>query len=217
MMSGATLIDLSYPVQDTMLVYPNTERPTFSWKGRANSEGYNLTRVSMLVHTGTHADAPLHFTADGLAIDELPLGAFYGETRVFRLRKGMRGKEFGIGDLEPSLDTLERGAIFLVDTGIGPYAETPEYNFGFSWPSVEVIRALISKSVRCYMTDATSVDPVNTKDNISHKTLFGAGIPVVENLANLHTLPTEKKFIVCAFPLRLAGREGSPCRAVAIV
>ena len=51
---------------------------------------------------------------------------------------------------------------------------------------------------------------------IVHRTLLGNGIIQVEHMANLGQIPTPRcQFI--AFPLKLVGVEGSPCRAVAIV
>jgi kynurenine formamidase len=217
MMDRHKIIDLTYAVSDSMLVYPNTERPSFSWKGRVNSEGYNLTRMTMIVHTGTHVDSPLHFKAGGAPIDEVSLDRFYGETRVFRLKDGHLGKEFEAGDMEPSIDILENDEIFVIETGIGKFAETEKYNQLYPWPSIALLKMLISKKIRCYMTDATSVDPFGSADSPSHKELFKAGIPIVENLANLEKLPDNSRPVISALPLRLVGREGSPCRAIAIV
>lgn len=211
------IIDLTYPLEASMLVFPGAERPTFSWKGRANSEGYNLTWMSMIVHTGTHVDSPLHFLADGDPIDQVPLSRFYGETRVFRVKTGANAKEFGPDDIEPSIDGLGTGEIFVIDTGIGAYADTARYNSRFSWPSIELAELLVQKKIRCYMTDATAVDPVGSPDSPVHKTLFREGIPIVENLANLAELPDEGNFTISAVPLKLAGREGAPCRAFAIL
>jgi kynurenine formamidase len=49
----------------------------------------------------------------------------------------------------------------------------------------------------------------------SHLALLGAGIIVVEALANLDKLPP--RFTLCCLPLKLVGRDGSPVRAVAVV
>jgi AhpD family alkylhydroperoxidase len=37
-------------------------------------DGYNLYSLTINEHTGTHLDAPLHFSADGASVDELPVG-----------------------------------------------------------------------------------------------------------------------------------------------
>ena len=36
----------------------------------------NSSALNMSVHSGTHIDAPFHFVAEGLTIDELPLDRF---------------------------------------------------------------------------------------------------------------------------------------------
>ena len=38
------------------------------------NDGFNLFNLTVNEHTGTHVDAPLHFSADGASVDEIPLG-----------------------------------------------------------------------------------------------------------------------------------------------
>jgi arylformamidase len=91
-MNGPRIVDLSYPVSSDMLIYPGTERPTFQWLGRVNSEGYNLTKMTMLVHTGSHVDAPTHFLDNAQSVDEIPLDAFFGVCRLYRYPHPPPGK-----------------------------------------------------------------------------------------------------------------------------
>jgi len=49
----------------------------------------------------------------------------------------------------------------------------------------------------------------------AHKVLLGAGVPIVENLTNLDAIGADL-FELIVLPLRLAGRDGSPVRAVAV-
>lgn len=39
-------------------------------------EKLNINRWTLVEHTGTHMDAPLHFTADGHSVDEIPVTDF---------------------------------------------------------------------------------------------------------------------------------------------
>jgi len=211
------IIDLSYPITSDMLVYPGTERPSFQWVGRVNSEGYNLTRMTMLVHTGTHVDSPGHFLEESQWIDEMSLDRFYGPAKLFRLNKKPDNQEVSLKDVIQSGFQMDEEDIFVFATGIEIYANTRDYNYLYPYPSEELIKWLISKKARAFMTDATSVDPVSEKDSRIHKMLFGAGIPIVENLQNLSEVPVNEHFIISALPLKLSGREGSPCRAIAIL
>ena len=215
-MKEIDIIDLSYPVKSEMLVFPGTERPAFQWLGRLNSEGFNLTKFSMLTHTGTHADAPSHFADNVPAIDEIPLSRFFGRAKLFRYKKDLRGQEITLDDVVSSGFELDENIIFVLATGIAEFGEKEEYNRIYPVPSDELVDYLIGKRIRCYMTDATSLDPAGSENSPNHRQLLGAEIPIVENLRNLHLLPENKPFLISALPLMLAGREGAPCRAVAI-
>jgi kynurenine formamidase len=215
-MTEARIIDLSYPVTSEMLVYPNTERPVFEWLKRANSEGVNLTRMRMLTHTGTHTDAPLHFLEDGPAIDQIPLDRFMGRAKLFRFNQELNGQEITLNDLLSSGFDIEENMIFVLETGIERYMETAEYNTRYPVPSIELIQFLIENKIKSYMTDTTSVDPLNSDFSEKHHMILKAGIPIVENLKNLRMLPENRSFFISALPLRLVGREGAPCRAVAV-
>jgi kynurenine formamidase len=215
-MKEADIIDLSYPVTSEMLVFPGTERPAFQWLGRLNSEGYNLTKFTMLTHTGTHADAPCHFVDNVPSIDEIPLNRFFGRAKLFRYKKGLRGQEITLEDVVSSGFELDENILFVLATGIAEFAEKEAYNRIYPVPSEELIGYLIRKRIRCYMTDATSIDLAESENSPNHHQLLGAEIPIVENLRNLHLLPENKPFLISALPLMLTGREGAPCRAVAI-
>ena len=95
-------------------------------------------------------------------------------------------------------------------------SETEDFNRLYPVPSTGLVQLLVKRKIRAYMTDATSIDPVDSGDSKNHKAVLGAGIPIVENLANLDILPTNTAVTLIAFPLRLEGREGAPCRAVAL-
>ncbi len=216
-MIGSRIVDLSYLVSSDMLIYPNTERPIFQWLGRVNSEGYNLTKMTLLVHTGTHVDAPTHFLENVQSIDELPLDAFFGVSQLYRYPNPPTGQVITLAEVIKSGFHLNEGDIFVLSTGIENYAEKREYNYLFPYPTEELARWLVSKKIKAYMTDATAVDPIGSEGSPIHHIILGAGIPIVENLRNLAELPNNKQFIISALPLKLKGREGSPCRAIAIL
>lgn len=41
---------------------------------KAETDGFNLFNLSINEHTGPHIDAPLHLSADGRSVDEIPIG-----------------------------------------------------------------------------------------------------------------------------------------------
>jgi kynurenine formamidase len=46
--------------------------------------------------------------------------------------------------------------------------------------------------------------------------MLGAGVLIVEGLANMEQLPDNEVFTFFSLPLKLQGRDGSPVRAIAI-
>jgi arylformamidase len=215
LMSQARIVDLSYTISSDMVVFPGMERPVFRWVYRVNSEGANLTKMTMMAHTGTHVDAPKHFFDDVPCIDEVSLQRLYGRARLFRFSQEPAGQEIALEDLLSTGFDLEEGSIFILSTGIERYAETPEYNRRFPLPSLDLLQWLVDKKIAAYMTDAPAIDPVVTPDSANHHLILGAGIPIVENLCNLDQVPEDRYFLIFALPLKIRGREGAPCRAVA--
>jgi len=65
-----------------------------------NGSVYNLTQISMSLHAGTHADAPLHFIDDSASIERLSPEIFCGNARVITIYKETGGIEKS--DLEPA-------------------------------------------------------------------------------------------------------------------
>jgi len=210
------IVDLTYAIKSDMLVCPGIERPVFRWLGKVNSEGYNLTKISMVVHTGTHVDAPKHFFDNGLCIDEVSLNRLFGKAKLYRYTEELKGQIITIENILSSGFQLEEDTIFVMETGIEKFMDTNLYNEVFPIPSEKLIRWLISKKIKAYMTDATSIDPVGTKDSPNHNLLLGVGVPIVENLKNVRLLAENNAFLISALPIKFQGIEGSPCRAIAI-
>ena len=81
--------DVSMAVHPQMPVWKNRDvkRPIFTIQRDFNPDGSGAreTRVAFDMHTGTHIDAPLHFIADGDAIEQIPLSQLVRMVKVFDL------------------------------------------------------------------------------------------------------------------------------------
>ena len=56
------------------------------------------------------------------------------------------------------------------------------------------------------------MDPVGADEFPIHHVLLGAGLVIIENLADLSPLPASG-FELCCAPLPLSDADGAPCRA----
>jgi arylformamidase len=77
------VIDVTVPIRPGMPVYPGdpavrTELAAAISRGDA----YNVTRLDLGVHTGTHVDAPAHVIDGAAGVDALPLDALVGPAEV---------------------------------------------------------------------------------------------------------------------------------------
>src|SRR5205823_11145424 len=79
-------IDISRPIEPGALRHPEDQPPVFArYSDMAAGADYNLTQLTLSLHTGTHFDAPLHFVPDGASIDALPLSRFVCRAHVLEL------------------------------------------------------------------------------------------------------------------------------------
>jgi len=214
-MTEHALVDLSYPITDIMAMYPGQKPPLLQWSGRMDSEGYNLTTIEMGLHTGTHVDAPLHQLKDGSPIDAFALERFAGKAVVFRRSVQSPSFEISVDEVEKAALPLNRGDIFLLDTGAQKYAGDQRYYRETAAPSLQLCDWLVRMGIGVFASDIPSIDRLN-EGTQKHRTLLSAGIPLVENLRNLGSLPAGVPVTVFLFPLLIPGREAAPCRAVAL-
>ena len=82
--------------------------------------------------------------------------------------------------------------------------------------SVEAAKFLLERKISGLGCDTLSIDPGNSADFPVHRTVLGAGVYQLENLANLKELPEAGAFLIAA-PIKLEGGSGGPARVFALV
>ena len=75
-----SMIDLSLPITEVMRVYPGMATPSFNHIKRHETHGVQVSKLEIVVHAGTHVDAPRHFLAHGSSIDQIDLDKLAGST-----------------------------------------------------------------------------------------------------------------------------------------
>ncbi|NRQ39915.1 cyclase family protein, partial [Nonomuraea sp. NN258] len=110
------------------------------------------------------------------------------------------------------------GLIVLVATGWDGYWGTEEYP-RHPYLTEEAARLLVERGVRTVGIDALSVDPTPAEDFPAHRVLCGAHAVIAENLRGLDRLldaqQAGRRVEVSLLPIKLAGADGAPVRAVA--
>src|SRR3954470_20587928 len=75
--------DISPPVHEGAPVFPGDTPYQQRWAATISPEcPVNVSEIKLSPHVGAHADAPLHYDPEGLAIGLVDLAAFIGPCRV---------------------------------------------------------------------------------------------------------------------------------------
>src|SRR5512134_1320300 len=79
----ARYYDVTVPLSAAVPTFPGDPRFHMEFTHRiADGQPYNVARITLGAHSGTHVDAPYHFLADGDTVETLPLGILMGKCRV---------------------------------------------------------------------------------------------------------------------------------------
>lgn len=206
------LIDLSLEIFPGAPAFPGDPACAFEAHDTIATAGYNLTRVCLGTHQGTHLDVPWHFFDAGETVDQLDLVRCVGPATVFDLSQKQAGETIEIADLLPHGAAIQPGARLLLRFGWDRRFPSASYFDDYPGLSAESARWLAERRIALLGMDTPGPSAPKWKD--VHLALLEARIVVVEALANLDRLPREVFF--AAAPLKLRGLDGSPVRAFAV-
>jgi arylformamidase len=202
-------IDVSVPLTTGMAHWPGDPVPRLKRALDMNrGDICNATTLSISAHTGTHMDAPLHFIADGEAIDRIPLQAVIGEARVIEIADPVR-----ITSEELASHAPKRGERLLFKTVNSTDCwNTPDFVKRFVHVGADAARYLADCDVRTIGIDYLSIGAFEGDGVETHRILLGAGIWIIEGL-NLSSVSAGRYELIC-LPLKIMGGDGAPARAV---
>ena len=205
------IVDLSLPLHPSQPVFPGDDPTEFQVRG---SDGWVVHRVCLVTHAGTHLDAPAHLLPGGLTIDDPDILDACAGDAVIRDVPGEPGAVISPEDIRGLEDILASEERLILRTGWSARYGAEDYHTRYPAVSPSLARMLAASGIRLLGLDTPSADPANSAE--AHETLFGAGIAIVENLANLDRI-TVDRFFFSAAPLKLSGLDGSPVRAYALL
>jgi arylformamidase len=204
---AASLIDISILVDEFTPEWPGDTPWTCRWTWDiARGDSVNVSCLNGSPHVGTHADAPFHVDPRWPASDALTLDAFTGPATVV-----------DVGALEGAIDASslglpagERVERLLLRTNRS--IATGQFPAGWPWLTETAVAELLGQGLRLLGVDAPSVDDRESTSLAVHKALFRGGAFILENLDLRHAKPGG--YHLTAFPLRFAGLDAAPVRAV---
>jgi arylformamidase len=202
-----TLWDISAPVQTGTPVFPGDTPYQQQW---ATTLGpgcpVSVSTLTLSPHVGTHADAPLHYDAQGASTGELDLTPYLGPCRVIHAIGA--GPLVQWSHLAHALDRLPARVLVRTYTRM-PVDRWDPHLTAFAPQTIERLAAL---GVLLVGIDTASIDPADSKTLDSHQVIRRLNLRVLENLV-LDEVP-EGDYELIALPLKLMTADASPVRAV---
>ncbi|MCI4322630.1 MAG: cyclase family protein [Thermoplasmata archaeon] len=204
------MFDISIPIRDGMPVVPGDPKVSIRRvRSLDRGDAYNLSSVSLGSHTGTHVDPPNHFVAGGETIDQIDLNRLNGPCWVVSVAPG--SALITPQDIDRAPAGAER--VLFHTSNSDRWAQAPdEYFSNYVALSLEAADRLLQLGIRLVGIDALSIESDPTGTYPVHQRLLGGGALLLEGL-QLHGVPSAGFELRC-LPLRIAGGDGGPCRAV---
>ncbi|MEM6883842.1 MAG: cyclase family protein [Verrucomicrobiota bacterium] len=205
-----SLIDL------TLTLKPGMRGVDWEPARTVQQDGWNARTLHLYSHCGTHMDAPLHFECgENETIDQTPLSRCLTTAQVVRMTEVKPKELLTLEHLGSVVESFSAGHSLLLQTGWSAYVEDDtRYRLELPRISEELAAWCVDAGVAVLGVEPPSVADVSDLAEVTriHEILLGGGVTIVEGLINLEALP-DATFLFGAFPLKIDGGDGSPCRA----
>jgi arylformamidase len=212
------MIDITMPICPGMPVWPGDEPPRQHWNERITDGGAaDVSHWVLGSHTGTHIDSPSHFLAGAAHIDELELARVMGVCEVVDVddQGGLVTREC-LDDAWPPRRSCHR--LLLRTRNSRQPRRLNVFDRAFVALDVTGAQTLIDRAVETVGVDYLSVERYVDEeaepdyDYPVHHRLLRAGVTIIEGLDL--SMASPGSYRLWCLPLRLAGSEAAPARAV---
>jgi arylformamidase len=171
----------------------------------------DVSRLTISCHAGTHLDAPAHFIPGAKTLDQyraenfvLPALVVNIEDELCVRRRDLKGLKLSAG--EAVLFRTRNSTSGLITSGA--------FSEQYVHLSLEAAELCVERGIQLVGLDYLSVDRYGDDGFPVHRKLLGSGVLILETV-NLRDVPPGK-YTLIALPLKLAGAEASPVRAILV-
>ena len=222
--------DMTHELHPDFPTYGGTSQLTMKRLYEFAKNGYNMFEYTINEHTGTHLDAPLHFTADGKSVAEIPVENLIVPLCIVDIRE----KAAANADAQVTPDDLKawiaangplpKGCCVAMNSGWDAHVATPKFRnaddkkvMHFPGFHVEAAKLLLEDgNAAAIAVDSLSQDFGPSADFAFHYAWLGAGRWGLECIANLGALPAKGATLIVGAP-KTRGGTGGPSRVFAMV
>lgn len=225
-----TVEDMTHELHEGFPTYFGTQQFFMDQKFNFKEHSFNLFELRVNEHTGTHIDAPLHFSADGNSVAEIPVSNLVAPLCVIDIAARAEGD----ADATVTPDDVKAwvakngdipaNACIAMHSGWGAHVSSDKFRNADAdgkqhYPGfhVEAAKMLIEETgAMSLAVDTLSLDHGISADFATHYAWLPTGRFGIENIANLDKVPASGATLVIGAPKHRGG-TGGPARIFAMV
>lgn len=217
--------DMTHELNENFPTYFGKPGISFEQKFSFKENGFNLLEMTVNEHTGTHIDAPLHFSADGRSVSEIPVEDLVIPLAVIDIKA--KAQDNADAQLTPEdikawiakHGPLPERCCVAMNSGWSRYVASNKFRnadsegkMHFPGFHVEATKMLIEETSAISMAvDTLSLDHGSSTDFATHYAWLPTNRWGIENLANLDAVPAKGGTLVVGAPKHSNG-TGGPSR-----
>ena len=226
------VVDMTHELSEEFPTFGGVPGISYDKQFDFAENGYNLYVLTINEHTGTHIDAPLHFSADGQSVAEIPVENLSCPLCVIDIRARAsedRDTQVTPDDLKAWVaenGDIPDGACVAMNSGWAAKVGTDAFRGadaarpgGLHFPGfhIEATQMLLEETgAICMAVDTLSLDHGPSADFATHYAWLPAGRYGIECLAGLDEMPAAGATLMVGAP-KIKDGTGGPARVMALV
>lgn len=176
-----------------------------------NGDFFDTSQIIMTTHVGTHVDTPAHYIENGNNLDSYSIQRWILPAHV----ASIKNEEIVQPDELIHLDIKPGDALLLKTANSrSPQLSNGIFNNKYVYMSLEAAEFCVKGKVGLIGIDYNSVDSYEGKNSPVHNILLSNDILILECI-NLRGVSPGRYTLFC-LPMKIAGAEGAPARAVLV-
>lgn len=224
------VVDLTHVLDEAFPSYGGRQQFSREIEATFSEASYNAAWWRVHEHTGTHMDAPLHMSADGLSVADIAVDQLVLPLVVLDVRSEAESNaDLAVGPealraWEAQYGPLPSGACVALNSGWANHVRTENFRNadadgvmhfpGFSSEMADFL--LTEREVLGVFVDTLSLDPGNSTTFDFHYKWLPTGRWGVECVAHLDDVPASGAHVVVGAP-KVSESSGGPTRLIALV
>jgi arylformamidase len=210
MIEYKTIYDISVMLGEESIDYPG-DTPYSRESLSTMQEGgvYELSKLQLSAHSGTHIDAPAHFIKQGKTIEQYESDSFILSTVVVDMgnRPVCLPEDLLDIDIQPG-----EALLFRTENSTSGRCRNGVFSEEFVFITKETAEVCVEKKISLVGLDYITIEQYGNDAFDAHQTLLSADVLILEGI-DLGNVPAGRYTLLC-LPLKMKGAEASPVRAI---